>query len=88
MLFHYDPNTNTLTDTKIIPPSPVDFSTITSEGVKAKASDGTLVPLSIIHKRGLELDGSHSTLHGYGSYGITYDPAFDPTRWRGLNAEV
>ena len=80
VLFHYDPNTNALADTKIIPPSPVDFSAITSEEVRVKASDGTLVPLSVVHKRGLELDGSHSTLlHGYGSYGITYDPAFDPT---------
>ncbi len=77
---HYDPKANQVTDTKIVPPSPVDFSTIESEEVKAKAADGTLVPLSIVHKRGLKFDGSHPTLlHGYGSYGITYDPAFDPS---------
>jgi prolyl oligopeptidase len=76
---HYDPKTNQVADTKIVPPSPVDFSGIESEEVKAKAADGTLVPLSIVHKRGLKLDGSHPTLlHGYGSYGITYDPNFDP----------
>jgi prolyl oligopeptidase len=80
LFYHYDPKTNALTDTKIIPPSPVDFSGIASEEVKAKAPDGTLVPLSIVHQRGLKMDGSHPTLlHGYGSYGITYDPAFDPT---------
>jgi prolyl oligopeptidase len=79
-LLHYDPKANTVTDTKIIPPSPVDFSAITSEEVKAKAPDGILVPLSIIHQRSLKLDGSHpALLHGYGSYGITYDPAFDPS---------
>ena len=77
---HYDPKTNQVADTKIVPPSPVDFSGIESEEVKAKAADGTLVPLSIVHKRGLKLDGSHPTLlHGYGSYGITYDPGFDPS---------
>jgi prolyl oligopeptidase len=77
---HYDPKTNTVADTKIVPPSPIDFSAITSEEVKAKSSDGTLVPLSIIHRRDLKLDGSHSTLlHGYGSYGVTYDPGFDPS---------
>lgn len=77
---HYDPTSRNVTDTKIVPPLPVDFSGIESEEVKAKASDGTLVPLSIIHKRGLPLDGSHPTLlHGYGSYGITYDPNFDPS---------
>jgi prolyl oligopeptidase len=36
------------------------------------------VPLSIIHKRGLKLDGSHPTLlDGYGAYGISLDPFFD-----------
>jgi len=80
VFYHYDPGNRMLADIKIIPPSPVEFSAITSEEVKAKASDGTLVPLSIIHQRDLKLDGSHSTLlHGYGSYGITYDPAFDAT---------
>ena len=79
VIYHYD-TAGTLADTKIVPPSPVDFSAIASEEVKAKASDGTLVPLSIIHLRDLKLDGSHPTLlHGYGSYGITYDPGFDPT---------
>ncbi len=80
VFFHYDPKTKTLADTKIIPPSPVDFSGIESEEVKAKAPDGTMVPLSIVHQRSLKMDGSHPTLmHGYGSYGITYDPGFDPT---------
>jgi len=80
IFFHYDPKTQMLADTQIIPPSPVDFSAITSEEVKVKASDGVLVPLSIIHRRDLKLDGSHPTLlHGYGSYGITFDPYFDPT---------
>lgn len=75
---HYDPKTKKIADTKVVPPSPVDFSTIESEEVRAKASDGTMVPLSIVHKRGLPLDGTHpALLHGYGSYGITYDPAFD-----------
>jgi prolyl oligopeptidase len=80
LFYHYDPSRGTLADTKIIPLSPVDFSAITSEEVKVKAGDGTLVPLSIVYRRGLKMDGSHPTLlHGYGSYGITYDPGFDPT---------
>jgi len=80
LFFHYDPKTSTMADTKIIPVSPVDFSGIESEEVKAKSADGTKVPLSIVHQRGLKMDGSRPTLlHGYGSYGYTYDPAFDPT---------
>jgi prolyl oligopeptidase len=80
MFLHYDPKSGTMSDTRIIPVSPVDFSGIESEEVKAKSADGTMVPLSIVHKRELKMDGSHPTLlHGYGSYGYTYDPAFDPT---------
>ena len=80
VFLHYDPKTKKIVDTKIVPPSPVDFSAIESEEVKAKAPDGTMVPLSIVHQRNLKLDGSHPTLlHGYGSYGITYDPGFDPS---------
>jgi prolyl oligopeptidase len=73
-------STGKLTDTGLAPPSPVDFSQIESEEIKAKSADGTMVPLSIIHKKGLPLDGSHPTwLDGYGSYGITIDPTFRPT---------
>jgi prolyl oligopeptidase len=69
-----------LTDTALVPNSPVDYSQIEAEEVQAKSADGTMVPLSIIHKRGLALDGSHPTwLGGYGSYGITLDPTFRAT---------
>jgi prolyl oligopeptidase len=70
----------TARDAHIVPLSPVDFSKIESEEVKAKSADGTLVPLSIIHQKGIVTDGSHPTwLQGYGSYGITLDPTFRPT---------
>src|SRR5688572_32497743 len=40
-----------------------------------------MVPLSIVHKKGIKLDGRNPTmLIGYGSYGITYDAGFDPVR--------
>jgi prolyl oligopeptidase len=67
-------------DTGLVPPSPVDFSDIVSEEVKAKSADGTMVPLSIIHKKGIAMDGSNPTwLEGYGAYGITLDPGFRAT---------
>jgi len=76
----YDARRKTLTDTGLLPPSPVDFSGYTSVEVKAKSADGTLVPLSIISRKNLTLDGSHPTLlEGYGAYGITITPQFDPT---------
>ncbi|MGD0513849.1 MAG: prolyl oligopeptidase family serine peptidase, partial [Terriglobales bacterium] len=75
-----DANTSNLTDTHLVPPSPVDYSQVESQEVKAKSADGTMVPLSIVYKRGMALDGSHPTwLEGYGAYGITLDPEFRPT---------
>jgi len=79
--YAYDPKTQRVSDTGLKPLSPVDMSAYTSVEVKARSADGTLVPLSIVYKKGLALDGSHPTLvDGYGAYGITIDPFFDPTR--------
>ncbi|HUK46119.1 MAG TPA: prolyl oligopeptidase family serine peptidase, partial [Terriglobales bacterium] len=75
-----DAKSGKLEDTHIVPPVPVDFSSIVSEEVKAKSADGTMVPLSIIHRRDIKMDGSNPTwLEGYGSYGLTLDPTFRPT---------
>lgn len=78
--YSLEAKTQKVEDTRIVPPSPVDFSQIVSEEVKAQSADGTMVPLSIVHKRGTPMDGSNPTwLEGYGAYGITIDPAFRPT---------
>ncbi len=50
-----------------------------SKEVLVKSHDGVLVPLSIVHRKGLKLDGTNPTLlYGYGSYGITDDPGYIP----------
>ena len=78
--YSLDAKSGKLEDTHIVPPSPVDFSDIVSEEVKAKSADGTMVPLSIVHRRDIKMDGSSPAwLEGYGAYGITYDPSFRPT---------
>jgi prolyl oligopeptidase len=75
----YDPNKKTLTDTGIQPPIPVDTSAYESVEVKAKSADGTMIPVSIIRRKGVQLDGNRPThLIGYGAYGISYDAFFDP----------
>jgi prolyl oligopeptidase len=49
--------------------------------VRVKSHDGAMVPLSIVHKKGLLLDGNNPLLlTGYGAYGITSEPGFFPTR--------
>lgn len=68
-------------DTKLKPLSPVDESGYESREVQARSADGTMVPLSLVLKRGLKLDGSHPTyLEAYGAYGVTDLPYFSTTR--------
>jgi len=80
-IFQYDPATKQVTNTGIQPPGAFgDPGDVEAVEVKAPSYDGTLVPLSIISKKGLKLDGSHPTLlSGYGAYAINMSQAFYPT---------
>ena len=79
--YSYDPASDKLTNTAIEPLNPTDFSAITSVEVTAPAADGTLVPLSIIYRKDLPMNGQNPCLmEGYGAYGISLDPSFDATR--------
>jgi prolyl oligopeptidase len=54
------------------------FENLVSEEVEVPGHDGTMIPLSIIHKKDLVLDGSNSCiLNGYGAYGISLQPGFN-----------
>ncbi len=76
-VFQYDASTGKITDTGLIPPSPIDTAAFESKEVMVTSYDGTQVPLSIYYKKGLVLDASHPTIiEGYGSYGLTIDPYF------------
>ena len=80
-VYAYDPAANSVTDTGLRPDSKIDASNFESREVFATSYDGTRIPLSIIYKKGLVLDGSHPTiLNGYGSYGISEEPAFNGVR--------
>ncbi|MEN8228220.1 MAG: S9 family peptidase [Bacteroidota bacterium] len=47
----------------------------------AVADDGKKIPMSIVYRRGVELNGENPTLlYGYGSYGHTMDPSFQSSR--------
>ena len=79
-IYAYDPQSKQITDTRLQPVGPYDEpQDLESVEVKAKSYDGTLIPLSIVYRKGLKLDGSNPTLlEGYGAYGITIDPFYDP----------
>ncbi len=58
-----------------------DKSEYAMEWLKAKAEDGTEVPISVVYKKGLERDGTNPCyLYGYGSYGYPMDPYFSSVR--------
>ncbi|MFW5886409.1 MAG: S9 family peptidase [Bacteroidota bacterium] len=49
--------------------------------LNATANDGEQIPISLVYKKGIELDGNNPLLlYGYGSYGITIDPYFSSSR--------
>jgi len=77
--FRYDPATRNVTDIGILPAFPRDLSGYSAVETTATAPDGKLIPLSIVTRTGLKLDGKRPTyLVGYGSYGLSYDPNFAP----------
>ena len=47
----------------------------------AEADDGTKIPMSVVYRKGIELDGQNpALLYAYGSYGSTVDPYFSSNR--------
>jgi prolyl oligopeptidase len=75
--FALNPKTQVSTDTSLVPPIPIDMSSIETVSVRVKSHDGAMVPLVILYKRGLKRDGTNPTLlDGYGAYGIVNTEPF------------
>jgi prolyl oligopeptidase len=73
--FQYETGTNQLAPTKLSSEGPVTFADMEVTRDFAISKDGTKVPLNIVHKKGIALDGSHPTiLYGYGGFGISEIP--------------
>ena len=77
----YDPSTGQTAPTALAGKSPVDFSDIEAVRAFATSKDGTKVPLNILRRKGIRLDGSHpALLYAYGGYGLSQSPGFSFTR--------
>lgn len=77
--YRFDPAGDKLTDLNLGTTSPGDYSDLVAEEIQATSADGTSVPLSVIHHRDMAMDGKAvALLDGYGGYGISTSPYFDP----------
>jgi oligopeptidase B len=58
-----------------------DKNNYKEERLWAKASDGTMIPMSVVYRKGIQKDGKNPVLqYAYGSYGMSMDPYFSTTR--------
>jgi oligopeptidase B len=78
----YDPTSDASTIVRVQPIlGGYDPNAYTSARVWADAPDGTRVPISVVHRRDVVLDGSApALLAGYGAYEHSSDPAFRASR--------
>ena len=64
-------------DTPLRVTSPVAFDDMEVTRVTVTSRDGTAVPLNVIRRKGIALDGTHPVLlYGYGGYGVSETPSF------------
>ena len=81
-IYEYDLNTR---ERKLLKQQPVlggyDSKNYEAKRVWAVARDGTKVPISLVHKKGVMQDGTAPLLlYGYGSYGASMAPTFSSSR--------
>ncbi len=77
--YRYGPDRTAMQETALAQTSPADFSDCEIRREFAEAPDGTKLPVNIIMRKGTKLDGQSPTiLYGYGSYGLSEQPYFQP----------
>ncbi|RYZ25321.1 MAG: serine protease, peptidase S9 family protein, partial [Sphingobacteriales bacterium] len=77
--YNFDAATDVFTPGSLNKPAnyPAAYKDLEVKEVLVKGHDGAMIPLSIIHKKGLKLDGSNTCLlDGYGAYGSSSTPYF------------
>ncbi len=81
-IYHFDLTNGERMKLWARPEVPVDPSTVVVKQVFYESKDGTPVPMFIVHRSDLELDGENPTiLYGYGGFYISLTPSFSATRF-------
>ncbi|WP_411846566.1 prolyl oligopeptidase family serine peptidase [Roseibacillus persicicus] len=77
-IFRYDISSNTSTIFKR-PESKFDPANYETRQIFYSSKDGTKVPMFIVHKKGIELNGQNPTyLYAYGGFNISLTPSYSP----------
>jgi len=77
VFYRYDAASGQREKTVIAEPARIDLSDIEVTRGFATSEDGTRVPMNILRKKGVALDGNHPTiLYGYGGYGYNETPSY------------
>lgn len=73
--------TGNLKNTGLQPAPAADFSQMDEVRLYAKSHDGVKIPVTLLYRKTTMLSADNPTLLiGYGAYGISQSPTFDPTR--------
>ncbi len=81
-IYDYDVSARTLTTLKVQEiPSGYDASAYVTERISIKGRDGTMIPVSLVYKKGTVKNGANPLhLYAYGAYGYAVPPGFSTTR--------